>query len=208
MTLEVFLDRFNKFCSDLKMPPSLRAAQLLDFVSECIYNEMFEAQLTSQTPVWEDVRDYFTQLYGCKKSRSEWEADFLAATRATGEPIPRFAVRLKLLARKANTPVSEEFLVSRFLETVSTGLWVEWLQIQIDDRDPNWEEVVAAACKCELREQRNGKTTGASKPRFIANIVATPVEDCPRAGCICADTQNALSAHYRLNWLFACAAAD
>ena len=192
MTLEVLLNRFSKFCSDSKMPSSLRAAQLLDFVSESINNEMFEARLT-QTPMWKDVHDYLTQSYGCKKSRSEWEADFLAATRATGEPIPRFAERLKLLACKANIPVSEEFLVSRILETKSTASWVEWLQLQMDEKDPNWEEVVAAACKCELLEQRNGKTAVASKHRFISNV-ATTVEDCPGASCICADAHNALFA--------------
>ena len=61
MTLEVFLDQFNKFCLDSKMSPSPHAAQLLDFVSECIYNKMFEAQLM-QTPMWEDVCDYLVWM--------------------------------------------------------------------------------------------------------------------------------------------------
>jgi hypothetical protein len=166
----VFFDRFKTYCLMANVPTPLVASQLLSCLSDPVYQLVYDAQYTTDPQV-DVIERFLSDLYACKKSRQEWEAELFSLSRLQGESLRAFALRMRTITNKAQLPVSERFLADRLVSKLAPAPWVDWLHMQLQVQDSvTLDTVVALGEKLE----RSHLFRGDMSPSMLYKLLLRP----------------------------------
>ena len=133
-----------------------KAVKLLSCVSDTVYWRLFDCGFTTN-PDWESIVQFLHRVYGDKKLAVEYESELMRVRCAQDEPVRCLAERLKLLARKAEIPISNAMMLEQFLRAIGSDGWVNLLHTIIRCKNlKNWNKIVREVEICEKGGNKPG----------------------------------------------------
>ena len=97
--IEIFLERFDNFVDETKMPKDKISRTLLESMSRQVYKQLHEARLTVRKDELE-IRQQLRSLYGSRKTVTDYQQDYFDLKQQDGESIRAFAIRTNYLLHK------------------------------------------------------------------------------------------------------------